>query len=174
MDSQLPSLHPCFALSQTILYKATQHCISMISSLTHISQPFLLQCDEDRECFFLTIQQSKKVLRIVLMANYVKCWQFFLLRKIARLWEDESQNIKMTAIPFLTVFHYMILLCQVPAIFRNRKNCQNMTVHNQESKCSGNAYLVIGSPDFWEMNPITFGLPITKFASTLCLKPNYI
>jgi hypothetical protein len=120
----------------------------------------------------------KKVLQIVLMANYVKCWQFFLLQKNARLWEDESQNINMTAIPFLTVFHYMIILCQVPAIFRNRKNCQNMTIHNWESKCSGNAYLVIvsliGSPDFWEMNPRIFGLPITKFASTLCLKPNYI
>ncbi len=99
---------------------------------------------------------------------------FFLLQKIARLWEDESQNINMTAIPFLTVFHYMILLCQVLAIFRNRKNYQNMTIHNWESKCSGNAYLVIGSPDFWEMNPRTIGLPITKFASTLCLKPNYI
>jgi hypothetical protein len=124
--------------------------------------------------FFLTIQSSKKVLQIVLMANYVKCWQFFLLRKIARLWEDESQNINMTAIPFLTVFHYMILLCQVPAIFCNRKNYQNMTVHNLESKCSGDAYLVIGSPDFWEMNPLTFGLPITKFASTLCLNKHPI
>jgi hypothetical protein len=100
----------------------------------------------------------------------------FPITKIARFWEDESQNINMIAIPFLTVFHYMILLCQVPAIFCNRKNCQNMTVHNWESKCSGIAYLVIGSligsPDFWEMNPRTFGLPITKVESTLCLKPN--
>jgi hypothetical protein len=48
-------------------------------------------------------------------------------------------------------------------------------IHNWESKkCSGNAYLVMGSPDFWERNPRTFGFPVTKFASTLCLNPNYI
>ncbi len=116
--------------NQTIYVKATQHCISMISSMTHISQPFLLQCDEDREYYFFPIQQSKKVLQILLMANYVKCWIFFLLQKVSRLWGDESQNINMTL-----------------AIFPNRKNFHN-----------------------WE----SFGLPITKFASTLCLKPKYM
>ncbi len=29
-------------------------------------------------------------------------------------------------------------------------------------------------PNFGEMNPRTYGLPITKFASTLCCKPTYI
>ncbi len=51
-----------------------------------------------------------------------------------------SQN----SVTFVIIFHYMILLCQVLAIFPNTKK-----IHNWESKkCSGDAYLVKGSPDF--------------------------
>ncbi len=128
-----------------------------------------------------------------------KVWQLFVIGKIARTQNmtaipfltvglsKQSKSIRPNRI-FLNSYiePYCSLQCGQLELSRTCRNdvgisiflfdhtSQNMTVHNWESKCSGNAYLVIGSPDFWEMNPRTFGLPITRFAPMLCLKPNYI